>query len=185
VVYHPSQLQKGNAYVVVFNNGPYRRGVFEEWDQKRDCCFFKEESNSERMFLACLDVVSHFRTDGVYPPHSPPRPSFTHRQQRPDSAYPQHSPPRPAFTHGPRPENAYRPEYAYRPSPSELPESIHDPSQLQKGRAYKVVFNNGPSRIGVFEEWDQNRDSCFFQEASDSERMFMACLDVVSHFEPI
>ncbi len=171
VVYHPSQLQKGNAYVVVFNNGPSRRGVFEEWDQKRDSCFFKEESNRERLFIACLDVVSHFRRESAFPPHSHPRPAFTHQQPRPDSAYPQHSPPRPAFTH--------------RPPRPELPESIHDPTQLQKGRAYKVVFNNGPSRIGVFEEWDQNRDSCFFQEASDRDRMFMACLDVVSHFEPL
>jgi hypothetical protein len=138
------------------------------------------------MFLACLDVVSHFRPEGAYPPHPPPpRPSFTQRQPRPESAYPHHSPPRPAFTHRPRPENAYRPEYAYRPPQPELPESIHDPSQLQKGRAYKVVFNNGPSRIGVFEEWNQKRDSCYFLEDSDSERMFMACLDVVSHFEPI
>ena len=60
VVYHPSQLQKGNAYVVVFNNGPSRRGVFEEWDHQRDCCYFQETYNSERFFMACLDIVSHF-----------------------------------------------------------------------------------------------------------------------------
>jgi len=60
VVYHPSQLQKGSVYVVVFNNGPSRRGVFEEWDHQRDCCYFQETYYSERFFMACLDIVSHF-----------------------------------------------------------------------------------------------------------------------------